>query len=223
RGAFAHERDAQAVEYARQRRAARRVDIGENLLGRLLAHALERHQVVEFQIVKIGNVLYQAFAHQLIHQRFAHPVDVHYAARGPMQDRLPQARWAIDIDAAAGGFALHAHDLAAADWACRWHAERVAMLAFLHHSHHVRDNIAGALHQHGIADLDAQAFYFVFVMQCRFRYHHAAHVHRAKQRARRQRAGAPYADADIFDHGLFLARREFESDGPAGRSRSPAQ
>ncbi len=48
------------------------------------------------------------------------------------------------------------------------------MRALLDNAHDFRDHVAAALHQHRVADLDAQPRDFVFVVQRGARYRHAA-------------------------------------------------
>ena len=44
------------------------------------------------EIVKIGDALHHAAIHQLIHQRIAHAIDIHHAARGEVQNGFLQPR-----------------------------------------------------------------------------------------------------------------------------------
>ena len=159
-------------------------------------HALERHQLIERQPVDIRHAVHQAAIHQLIHQRVAQAVDIHHAARREMQDGLLQPRRAVDVDAARCGFALFAHDLAAAHGARFRHAEGLAVRALRLHPHHLGNHIAAALDHHRVADLQAQPLDFVFVVQGGARNRHAAHLHRFQVRHRRQRAGAPHLHFD---------------------------
>ena len=129
RGSLADERNAQAIQHARQRLLARRVDVPQDFLGRLLPHAFELQQLLERQIVNIRHALDQAARDQLVHQHVAHAIDIHDAARGEMRNGFLQPRRAVGIDAAAGRLALFAHDLAAAHRAMLGHAKRPALVA----------------------------------------------------------------------------------------------
>ncbi len=101
--------------------------------------------------------------------------------------------------------------------------KRAAVLALFDHANHLGNHVAGALHQHRIADLHAEPLDFVFVVQRRARNRHAADIHRAQMRDRRQRAGAADLHVDILDHRLLLPRGELEGDGPARSLRRPAE
>ena len=83
---------------------------------------------------------------QLIHKDFAQTVDVHYAARGEVQHAFLQSRRTICIDAAAGRFALHAHNFAAALRTFLRHVKRAAVRTLLHNAHDFWNHIAGTLH-----------------------------------------------------------------------------
>jgi hypothetical protein len=84
RRSLADKRDAQAIQDPRQRLLPRRFDILQKLLGRFLAHALQRDQIVERQPVEIGDVLDQSAVDQLRYQGLPHSVDIHNTPRGEM-------------------------------------------------------------------------------------------------------------------------------------------
>src|SRR5207302_8726525 len=102
---------------------------------------------------------------ELVHERVAEPIDIHHTAGGKMPDRLLQACGAVRVDAAAGGLALFANNIAAADRAMLRHAEWPPGLALFDHAHNLRDDVAAALDQHFVADFDAEALDLVFVVQ----------------------------------------------------------
>ena len=77
-----------------------------------------------------------------------------------------------------------------------------------HHVDHLRDDVAGALDDHGVADADiaalaqllavaADALDVVLVVQRRVLHHHAADADRLELADRRQRAGAADLDLDV--------------------------
>src|SRR5215471_18583011 len=111
RGALAHKGDSQGIEYPRQRLTPRGVDIGDQLLRRLLAHPLQLDKLLRRQAVQVRDAADQALIHKLTHQRVAQPVDIHYASRGEMKNRFLETRGTIRVDAAAGRLSLHAHHL----------------------------------------------------------------------------------------------------------------
>ena len=90
RGALADHADAQAVDHALQRQLLRVFDFVENVLRRLVAHALQAEQIVFGELVDVGDVLHQAAFGELRDQRVAHAVNIHDAARGEVQDGSEQ-------------------------------------------------------------------------------------------------------------------------------------
>src|SRR5690606_36460171 len=87
----------------------------------------------------------------------------------------------------------------------------------------LRDDIAGALDDHGIADADIFANDFIFIMQRRVGDDDAADGDGAKSRNRRQRAGAADLYLDILDHRTRLFGGEFMRDGPARTASHEAE
>jgi hypothetical protein len=150
------------------------LDIAQNVGGRFGAHALQREQLLGGERIQIGHAVGQAAIHQLIHQRLAHAIDIHHAARGEMQNRLLEPRRAVDVDAAAGGLALFAHHRAAANRARFGHAERLAHGALRADPHHLGNHVAAALDDHLVADLQAQPLDLVFIVQRGAGHGHAA-------------------------------------------------
>ena len=104
---------------------------------------------------------------------------------------------------------------AAAFGAFLGHVKRAAILRLLHDLDDVRDDFAGALDQHGVADLQAEALDFVHVVQRGAADGDAADLHRLEHGDRRERAGAADLKEDVVDDGGFLARGIFVGDGPA--------
>ena len=90
-------------------------------------------------------------------------------------------------------------------------------------AHDLRDDVAGAAHDHRVADADVLARDLVLVVQRRVRHHHAADRHRLELGGRRQRAGAADLDLDVVEPRHRLLRRELVGDGPARRARHEAQ
>ena len=128
-GALADEAYAEGCDDSRHGVRARAIDVADHIGGALGAHALQVDEVREFQVVEIGHVAHQAAIHQLIDESFSHAVDIHHAAGGEVKQGLLEAGGTVGIDAAAGGLALLAHDLALADGAKRRHAEGLAVRA----------------------------------------------------------------------------------------------
>ena len=74
-----------------------------------------------------------------------------------------------------------------------------ARLVLEHTPEHLRDDVAGALDRHRVADPHVQPLDLVLVVQRRVRHHHAADRHRLEPGDRRQRAGAPDLDVDRLE------------------------
>ncbi len=97
---------------------------GQQVLRRLLAHALQRQQAGQAEPVQVRQGLDDAGVHQLVDQLLAQALDVHRAALGEVQQGLLALGGAEQAaGAAVVGFALLAHGLAAADRAVRGHGE----------------------------------------------------------------------------------------------------
>src|SRR6185436_7225279 len=69
----------------------------EKILRRLFTHAFERHQVVERERVKVGDVAHKAFGDELFHKHFTTALDVHRASRAPMLEATPHLRGALKV------------------------------------------------------------------------------------------------------------------------------
>ena len=100
---------------------------------------------------------------------------------------------------------------------------RILRPQFFDEAQHLRDDVAGALDAHGVADAHVQPLDLVLVVQGGARHRHAADGDRLQHRDRRQRAGAADLDDDVFQHGLRLLGGEFMRRGPARRAADEAQ
>ena len=143
-------------------------DLVENVLRRLLAHAFEREQLVEREGVDVGDGFHQPTIDELVDERVAHALDVHHAARGEVQDALAQLRRAVGVDAAVVGFAFDADDVASAFGAAFGHvklAVSARVVLVVDNLHDLRNNVAAALDQDVVADLDAEIVDEVHVVQ----------------------------------------------------------
>src|SRR2546430_534274 len=94
-----------------------------------------------------------------------------------MEERFAQARGAVRIYATAGCFAGFAHNVSVADRALLRHAERAALLALLDHFDDLRNYVAAAFYENGVADFYAQARDLVFVVQSGARHGYACQRH----------------------------------------------
>ena len=100
---------------------------------------------------------------------------------------------------------------------------RIGRPPLRHEPQHLRDDIAGALHDHRVTDHDAEPLDLLGIVQRRILHHHAADRDRRKPGDRRQRAGPPHLDVDGVQrrHGLF--GRELVGNRPARRTRHEAE
>ena len=87
----------------------------------------------------------------------------------------------------------------------------------------LRDHIAGALDDDGVADADVLAGDLVGVVQGGVAHHHAAHGDGLQPRHGGDRAGAAHLQVDGLQHGAGLLGGELVGDGPARRARDKAQ
>ncbi len=226
RGRLTHIADAERIDETRQRGLSAVFDRLQQILGRLLAHAFQFGQCLQIQfvfVIQIGRCADDAAIHQLLHQLVAQTFDVQRAAAGKMQQGLLALRRAEQAAGAAPvRFAFLAHDRAAAYRAVtvqqpeqiEWLA-RVRRALVEHHTHHFRDHVARAAHDHGVADAHILAPRLVLVVQRRIADRRAADENRLQFRHRRKLAGAPDLDVDAAHHGHLFFRREFVRHRPA--------
>src|SRR5205823_1611829 len=164
------------------------------------------------------DVTHEPLLDELVDELLAEALDVHGAARAEEAELLLQLGRAGEPDAAVGHLALGAHDLRAAHRAGGRHAE--ALLAALpplgHHLHDVRDHVARALEEDGVADADVLALDLVHVVERRVADGHPAHLHRLELRHGRQHARASDGGEDVHDARRRLARLELQATAPRG-------
>jgi hypothetical protein len=101
----------------------------------------------------------------LIDEDVTEAVDVHDGARGEVEERLFEACGAVGVEAAPGGFAGGSDGFALADGAVGGHVERAAIGGGADELDDLGDDVAGAFNEDGIADLDAEAFDLVLIME----------------------------------------------------------
>ena len=132
--------------------------------------------------------------------------------------RADQAAGAADVD-----LALLGDRLAVAFGAMVGEDVRLALLIAGQILDHLRDDVAGALDAHPIADAQAQPRDLVAVVERDVGDHHPADPDRLQPPDRGQLAGAADLDVDRFQRRLGLLRREFVRQAPARRPRDEAQ
>ena len=87
----------------------------------------------------------------------------------------------------------------------------------------LRDDVAGLLEDHPVADPDVLAPDLVEVVEGRSRDRRAGDLDRGHVGDRRQRPRPPDVRDDVLDERLDLFGRELEGDGPAGRPADHAE
>ena len=87
----------------------------------------------------------------------------------------------------------------------------------------LRNHIAGALDDHGVAGADVLAGDFVFVVQRGACHQHPADIDRQQFGDGRERAGAPDLDVDRLQHCDSLFGGEFPGDRPARSAADEAE
>ena len=90
-------------------------------------------------------------------------------------------------------------------------------------AHHFGNHVAGAPHDHRVADADILAAHFVFVVQRGIRDRRAADEHRLQPRHRRDRAGAADLHVDRDEFGQRFLRGKFVRQRKTRRARHEAE
>ncbi|MNV48038.1 hypothetical protein D3C71_1399270 [compost metagenome] len=225
-GGFSDVTDAQREQQAVQARLARLVDGSHQVVGGLLAHAVQAYELQRAQAVQVGQGFDPAAVHQLVHQFLAQAFDVQRLAAG----RVPQGLLALGAAeqaarAARNGFVFKPFDGRAADRAGREHDEflRVVGALFKHGAQHFRNDVTSATHDDRVALAHVLAANFVFVMQRGVGDGHAAHEDGLQARHRGDGTGAAYLDFDIQQRrGGFLGG-ELMGQGEARCARHKTQ
>ena len=100
-------------------------------------------------------------------------------------------------------------------WSGNWYGVASARAAVEHDRDDLRDHVAGALHDHRIADPHVLAADLVFVVQGRALHDDAADRYRFEHRGRGQRALPSDRDHDVAHDGLRLLRRRICAPAPS--------
>ena len=193
---------------------------------------LGQARVALLQREDVGRLHDAALVVEQLDLLLAEPLDVEGVARDEMLEPLLGLRRA---DEAAGAAAHHvgaarllvdlAHGVLPQAGQTSGHLVGLGALGPLveHDAHHLRDDVAGAAHDHRVADADVLARDLVLVVQRGVGDDHAADRHRLELGGGRQRAGAADLDLDVEQARRRLLRRELVGDGPARRARDEAQ
>src|SRR6202790_1797828 len=243
RRGFADLPDPERKDKTLERNLAPPPDRLEQVAHRGLAVAFDLLQlefyVARFQREDVGRLLHPAVFEKEFDLLFAETIDVEGAARGEQFQVLDLLVGAGEFAAAAGarallpGRGLLAHH-PAAQRTRTFLRELIGpgVLGALveHHIHHLRDDIAGALDDDGIADpyiaalaqllaVAADAPDVILVMQRDVLHDDAADADRLELADRGEGAGASDLDLDIPQHGHGALGRELVRDRPARGAR----
>ena len=218
----AHVADAQPDQELSQRTLLARLDLGEEVVERLLADALEREQLLPAvrEVVDVGHAGDEAQLRQAVGELFAEALDVHRPARGEVLDRAGDARRAAEVGAVVLGTAGVLHDGGAADRAAFGHREAAQLVlstlaAGEDGAHHFGDDLAGALDDDVVADEQALGLDLVGVVEGRDAHARAADDHRLEDGKRGEHTGTSHRDLDVVEAGDRLLGGELVGGGPA--------
>ncbi len=220
---LAHKLNPQGVNQSLQRIFLAGFDFFQQILRGFFRHALQPRNRVFPQRIKIRDVLYQACVHELVHNLVAQPINIHRVPPRKMENGFFSLRRTSRIHAAVGHFSFNVMNRAATFRALFGHAKRLARLPFFRHFQHMRDHFAGALDQHGVANLQAQPLDFIHVVERGTADSDASDLHRLEHGHGRQRSGAAHLHDDVVYNGGLLPRGIFVRNGPTRRFRRVTQ
>ena len=169
-GGFADLPDAESDQEAGQGGSLAPFELRQQVLRRLLAHALERDQRGRVEVIEIGQIPHEAALDELVHQLLPEPVDVERAARAEEAQRLLEPRRTGDVDAAIRDLVVQADHVRTADRALRSASGTACSRRVpraVRTSNDVGDDVAGALEEDGVADAHVLALDLVHVVQRR--------------------------------------------------------
>ena len=198
-------------------------DLPEVTLQRVrvaLAQALGQAQLGQLvgpQVVDVGHVAHEPLAEEDRREALAEALDVHGPARGEVLDEAHALLRAGAVGAEGIGGVLLALDGGGAGGAGRGHGENAlgAVAQAEHGRHHLRDHVARALHDHGVADADVLAVDVLLVVERGHAHARAAHHHRGQHGEGVERARAAHVHGDVEQLRGALLGRELVGRGPA--------
>src|SRR6187200_650383 len=92
-------RDGESVEQAGQAAALAGFNPFEQIVGGLLSHPLQIHELIELESIEVPIVDDQLVRHELIDQFVPQPLDIHRVPRGEKSQSLADLSRAIEIAA----------------------------------------------------------------------------------------------------------------------------
>ena len=217
--------DAQGRYHGGERAGLARLDGCEEVLGALLAHALQRNELLARQPVDVRVVPDEPLVQQDGHQPLSESLDVHRPSRDEVLEPLVALGLARGVHAPVHGLALLADDGRAADRAVRRHLEGNLGTGAPFHDRpdHLRDDLAGTLDDDVVADADVLPPDVVLVVEGRLLDRHAADLDGLEDGVRVEAARPPDVDADVQQLGDRLLGRELVGDRPPRLASDEAQ
>ena len=230
RSALADMPHAQPEQEARQGRLLRFFERIDDVPRGLVRHAIERSERREAELVKIGQGADEVGVDQLFDQLVAKAFDLDCTTRRKVQYRF----FALGCTKEAAGtaivdFVLFPHRVRTANGALARHRENQAALRFRQcgavgrQSDDFGNHIAGAAHDHRVADTHILASRFVLVVQRGVGHRDAADKYWRQLGHRRQLAGSPHLDLDRLHRRQLLLRRVLVRHRPTWLPRHKAQ
>src|SRR5262249_49348794 len=227
---------AEGVDKPLERDFASRSDCVEQVADRNFAETFMLLQldlrIALLEHEDVGRLLYPALLKEQRDLLFPQPVDIERAAGNEMLQMLNFLRRTGELASAAGNHALltscrrvaHHGGVQRARAAAGKSVRLCRFRALLrYYAQHLRDDVAGALDRHAVADAPAKRLDPVGVVQ-RGVFHPAPpDSHRLQTRNRRERAGATDVDIDRFYDGRRFLGWKLVRNRPARIARDEAE
>ena len=161
----------------------------------------------------------------MVDELLAEPLDVQCSAAREVTEIVLQLRGAVEIGAARDDFVLQTDRRRFADRAARGQLEAPRLRgSFVLHDHHdLRNHVAGALNDDGIAHPHILAIDLVLVVERCARDRDTTDVNRCEACHGRQGARASDLDFDSLDDRRLLLRRKLERDRPTRSARERSE
>ena len=210
--------DAQAEEETVQGAVPAGFDAPQQVVRGLLAHALQRSELLAGQSVDVSHVPDQAVSEDLLGDRRSEPFDVHGVPGGEMGDPRLYLRRAGLVPAAPRHLVALPLERRFTDRTDRGHLElrrRAHPLALVDRDD-LGDDVPALLNDHGVADAQFFITDFVFVVEGGPADRRSGKEHRFELGDRGHHAGAADLEPDVREARHGPLRGELAGDGPAG-------
>src|SRR5437867_3310021 len=214
------DRDQQPVE----RRRLASLDPGEEVRGRLLAHARELHQILGAEMVEIGGILHETRVREPIHRLPPESLDIQRAPACEVDDPPPHLRGAEKILAAHGGHLRIPHERRSADRTLRGHDELgAASLPSRYHAQHLGDHVPALVDDDAVADPKILPLDLVLIVESRPGHDRPQERDRLQNCDRRHHTGPAHLQLDILQRRLRLVGAKLVRDPPPRALRGEPQ